>query len=85
MTGRTATGGPVRGRTPGRSAAGWAPIVVFLAALAAGLLLAVGPASADPSVSSKRAQAEAILAKVRELDADLERTVEAYNLANIQL
>jgi peptidoglycan DL-endopeptidase CwlO len=57
----------------------------LLAALAAGLLLAVGPASADPSVSSKRAQAEAILAEVHELDSSLARSVEAYNYANIEL
>ena len=85
MTGRTATGGPVWGRACKRSTAGWAPIVVFLAALAAALLLAVGSASADPSVASKRAQAQAILAQVQQLGSDLEHTTEAYNLANIQL
>ena len=69
----------------GGSGAGWTPIVVLVAALAAGLLLAVGPASADPSVSSKRAQAEAILAEVQQLDSSLEKTVEAWHFANIQL
>lgn len=58
---------------------------VFLAALAAGLLLAVGPASADPSVSSKRAQAQAILAEVQELDSSLAQSIESYNYANIEL
>ena len=85
MTGRTATGGPVWGRTRGRSIAGWAPTVVFLTAFAAALLLAVGSASADPTVSSKRAQAQAILAQVQKLDSDLEHTTEAYNYANLQL
>lgn len=69
----------------GGSGTGWTPIFVLVAALAAGLLLAVGPASADPSVSSKRAQAEAILAEVQQLDSSLEKTVEAWHFANIQL
>ena len=84
MTGRAATGGPVRGRTRGRSTAGWAPIALVLAALAAGLLLAAVPASAQ-TVSSKREQAQAILAEVQQLDADLEQTIEAWHYANIEL
>jgi peptidoglycan DL-endopeptidase CwlO len=58
---------------------------VVLAALAAGLLLVVGPASADPSIRSKRAQAQAILAEVHQLDVDLASTIEAWNYANVQL
>lgn len=88
MTGKTATGGPVRGRSQARlggSTTGWAPIVVLLAALAVGLLLVVGPASADPSVQDKRAQAQAILAEVQGLQSNLEKTVEAWNYANIEL
>ncbi len=88
MTGKTATGGPVRGRSQARlggSTTGWAPIVVLLAALAVGLLLAVGPASADPSVQDKRAQAQAILAEVQQLNSNLEKTVEAWNYANLEL
>jgi len=50
-----------------------------------GLLLAVGPASADPSVQDKRAQAQAILADVQELNSNLEKTVEAWNYGNEQL
>jgi cell wall-associated NlpC family hydrolase len=56
----------------------------LLAALAAGLLLAVGPASGQ-TVTSKRAEAEAIMAQVEGLNANLEQTVEAWNYANIQL
>lgn len=88
MTGKTATGGPVRGRSQARlggSTAGWAPIVVLLAALTAGLLLAVGAASADPSVQDKRAQAQAILAQVQSLQSNLEKTVESWNYENEQL
>jgi cell wall-associated NlpC family hydrolase len=58
---------------------------VLLIALAVGTLFAVGPAAADNSITSKRAQAEAILAKVQALNSNMEKTVEAYDLANIQL
>jgi len=69
----------------GGSGAGWTPKIVLVAVLAAGLLLAVGPASADPSVSSKRAQAEAIMAEVQQMNSDLAKTIEAWNYADIQL
>jgi cell wall-associated NlpC family hydrolase len=67
------------------STTGWAPKIVLFVALAAGLLLAVGSASADPSVSSKRAQAEAIMAEVQQLDESLALSIESYNYANIEL
>jgi peptidoglycan DL-endopeptidase CwlO len=61
---------------------------LFLAALAAvsvsGLMVARG-ASAEPTLQSKQAQAEAVLAQVREIDSQTARAVEAYNLANIKL
>ncbi len=63
---------------------GWTPIAVLFAALAAGLLLAVGSASGQ-SVTSKRAQAEAIMAEVQQLDSSLSQSIEAYNYANIEL
>jgi cell wall-associated NlpC family hydrolase len=47
-------------------------------------LLAVGAASAQ-TVTSKREQAQAILAEVQQLDSDLEQTVEAWHYANIEL
>jgi cell wall-associated NlpC family hydrolase len=53
-------------------------------ASAAGLLLAVGPASGQ-TITSKRAQAEAIMADVESLNGNLEQTIEAYNYANVQL
>ncbi len=56
----------------------------FLTVLAA-ILIGVGSASADPSVDSKRAQAQAVLEQVRALDSKLGKAAEAYNLANIQL
>ena len=63
---------------------GWTPIAVLFAAFAAGLLLAVGSASGQ-SVTSKRAQAEAIMAEVQQLDSGLARSIESYNLANVEL
>jgi peptidoglycan DL-endopeptidase CwlO len=87
VTGQTATGGSVRGRkraTFRGSRAGWTPIVVLAAASAAWLLLASGSASAQ-NIESKRAQAEAILAEVESMQADLGQTIEAWNYANIEL
>jgi cell wall-associated NlpC family hydrolase len=60
------------------------PIAVLLTALAAGLLLAVTPAAADP-IGSKREQALAIMAEMQQLDADVGRAAEAWNYANIEL
>jgi peptidoglycan DL-endopeptidase CwlO len=87
VTGQTATGGSVRSRPRGilgGSRTGWAPIAVVAAVSAAGLLLAVGPASAQ-TITSKRAQAEAIMAEVESMNVDLEQTIESYNYANIEL
>ena len=88
MTGQTATGGSVRDQARvdrGGPKPGWTPIVLFLTALAVALLVAVGPAAADPSVSSKRAQAVAIMAEVQQLDSSLAKSIEAYNYANVEL
>jgi cell wall-associated NlpC family hydrolase len=87
VTGKTATGGSVRGRrraTFRGSRAGWTPIVVLAAATAAGLLLGAGSATAQ-TITSKRAQAEAIMAQVEGMQAELGQTIEAWNYANIQL
>jgi peptidoglycan DL-endopeptidase CwlO len=87
VTGQTATGGSVRSRPRGilgRSRTGWAPIAVIVAVSTAGLLLAIGPASAQ-TITSKRTQAEAIMAEVESMNVDLEQAIEAYNYANIEL
>ena len=60
-------------------------IIAALAALGVFLVLAAGPATADPSIASKRQQAQAVLAQIRDLDSSLGRASEAYNLADIQL
>jgi peptidoglycan DL-endopeptidase CwlO len=48
-------------------------------------LVAAPAARPTPSVSSKQAQAQSVLAQVQGLDANLERAVDAYNLANEKL
>lgn len=60
-----------------------APATVI--ALVAAFALAAVPASADPTVASKRAEAQSVLGQIQQLDSSLERAVEAYNLANVKL
>ena len=60
-------------------------ILLASVALLAALLSTVGSATANPSIQSKRAQAQAILTQVHESDAQLEQAIEAYNYANVQL
>ena len=60
-------------------------LAVGLAGLAATLLVGVGSATADPSISSKKQQAQAIMAQIQEMDSELSHAIEAYNLANVQL
>ena len=48
-------------------------------------MVGTGAATADPSISSKREQAQAILGQIREMDSSLSHAIESYNLANIQL
>jgi peptidoglycan DL-endopeptidase CwlO len=68
---------------PLRSARRTAPalVVAFVAVLAA----ADVPALADPTIGSKKAEAQGVLAQIQQLDSSLERAVEVYNLANIKL
>jgi cell wall-associated NlpC family hydrolase len=84
VTGSAATGGPVRGRARGSSATGWAPILFVLVASAAALSLAVSAASAQ-TITSKKEEAQAVMAQVDQLDMDLATTIESWNYANIEL
>jgi peptidoglycan DL-endopeptidase CwlO len=59
-------------------------LAALLAAAAAVLTVATS-ATADPSIASKQAQAREILAQVQEKDMQLERAVEAYNGATVEL
>jgi peptidoglycan DL-endopeptidase CwlO len=57
----------------------------FIAALAAALaVVAVSPAEPG-QISSKRAEAERVLAEIDAIDMELDRAVEAYNGATVQL
>jgi cell wall-associated NlpC family hydrolase len=56
----------------------------FLVAVAAALV-AVGGATADPSVSAKQAQAQQVLSQINTIDVQLGAAVEAYNNANVHL
>jgi peptidoglycan DL-endopeptidase CwlO len=57
-----------------------------LLAVALAALVAASAATAEPAaVSSKRAEAQRVLAQVQELDAEVGRAAEAYNLANLEL
>jgi peptidoglycan DL-endopeptidase CwlO len=59
-------------------------LTFFVVAVAA--LAAASPLHASPgSVSSKQAEARSVLAQIHGLDANLERAVESYNLANEKL
>jgi cell wall-associated NlpC family hydrolase len=60
-------------------------VTAVIAVLAAGLLVA-GGASADPAgIAAKRAQADRVLAEVREIDVQVGLAAEAWNAANIRL
>ena len=69
---------------PFRSTRRKAPALVIALAAVAYALAAV-PASADPSIASKEAQAQSVLGQIQQLDSSLERAIEAYNLANVKL
>jgi cell wall-associated NlpC family hydrolase len=60
-------------------------VLFSCAVLATGLLGAGSAGSAPPTLAQKQAEAESVLAQVREIDSDLAQAAEAYNLANIKL
>jgi len=60
-------------------------IILATAALLAVLLTVVSSATANPSIDSKRAQAQAVLAQIEQSDVQLEKAIESYNYANVQL
>ncbi len=62
----------------------WQALAVLLA-FAAILIGAPAARAEPPSVAAKRAEAETVMNQIHGLDANLERAVEAYNLANLKL
>ena len=59
-----------------------APVIVIAFAAAC---LAAGAATGDPSISSKRAQAQRVAAEIQQLDASLERARTRYEIATAKL
>jgi len=70
--------------TRSRTRQAYAIIIAAAAALAV-LFTTVGSATANPSIRSKRAQAQAVLAQIQQQDVQLEKAIESYNYANVQL
>jgi cell wall-associated NlpC family hydrolase len=58
--------------------------LAFLLALAIGLAVSAA-GSAEPTIGSKRAEAQQVLAQINAMDAQLEKAVEAWNGANVRL
>jgi cell wall-associated NlpC family hydrolase len=56
-----------------------------LVAIVAALLVAGSAVAQPPSIGSKRAEAQAVLAQIRTIDSEVSRAAEAWNLANIEL
>jgi cell wall-associated NlpC family hydrolase len=56
-------------------------ILAFVAALA----VTASATAEPPSIASKQAQAQSVLGQIQSLDSNLERAIEAYNLANERL
>jgi peptidoglycan DL-endopeptidase CwlO len=57
--------------------------VILLGLLA--VAIAAGPALANPPIAAKQAEAEQVLGEIHQLDVQLEKAIEAYNLANVEL
>jgi cell wall-associated NlpC family hydrolase len=60
-------------------------LLSLVAVLVTALLAVTAAATADPSIESKRQQAQAVLGEIREMDSQLAQAIEAYNYANVRL
>jgi peptidoglycan DL-endopeptidase CwlO len=61
----------------------WQALALFVGLASA--LAAAPAAQAEPSISAKQAQAQAVLNQIQGLDSSLSHAIEAYNLANEKL
>ena len=43
------------------------------------------PAVGDPTIASKQAEAQSVMGQVQQLDSNLERVIQAYDLATVKL
>lgn len=59
-------------------------LLLLIAATTAIVLVSASAAPADP-IGSKRAEAQAVLEQVRELDSRLSQAIESFNYANVEL
>jgi peptidoglycan DL-endopeptidase CwlO len=59
--------------------------IFLLGALVVTLLVAASAVARPASVGDKRAEAARVLAEIRQIDSEVARAAEAYNLANIKL
>ena len=59
--------------------------LLALAVVCLTVVTVVSSSSANPSITSKRAQAQAVLAQIDAAQPQLERAIESYNYANVQL
>ena len=59
-----------------------APVIVIAIAAA---FVAAGTATGDPSVAAKRAQAQAVLGRLQQLDASVQRAVNQYDASTARL
>lgn len=59
--------------------------ILALAVVFLSVLTVVSSSTADPSITSKRAQAKAVLAQIDAAQPQLEQAIESYNYANVQL
>jgi peptidoglycan DL-endopeptidase CwlO len=85
VTYRPPTGAPVVVGRNGSSRLSMRQARVYLVSLATALLLAPSALATPGSVSGKQAQAQAVLAQIQGLDANMERAIESYNLATDKL
>jgi peptidoglycan DL-endopeptidase CwlO len=58
---------------------------LLTALLVAAASASVNSASAEPGIQGKRAEAQAVLAQIQEIDGQLSHAIEAYNHANVKL
>ena len=85
VTYRPPSGAPVVAGTRASSGVCMRQARLLLIGLAATLVVASPSIAAPSSVSSKQAEARDVMAQIQGLDANLERAVDAYNLANDKL
>jgi cell wall-associated NlpC family hydrolase len=68
-----------------RSSKAPAILTLLTAIFVAVALASVNTASADPTISGKRAEAQSVLGQIQEIDGQLSHAIESYNLANVKL